>query len=56
MKNINLKYETEREYRDEIERLTVIIENTPSGSARRRASNRRMRLQKELFVLINRDI
>lgn len=52
MRKVNRRFHTIEEYRAEIERATIIINGTESDSARIRMRKYRMRLQKELFSLM----
>lgn len=51
-KRINKRFETPEEYRAEIERASIIINGTESMEARARMWRYRMRLEKELFGLM----
>jgi len=55
-RGINLRFQTETEYREEIERASVIIRGTPSQETRDRWTQYRNRLEKELFVLLFENI
>ena len=52
MKNINKRFQTPEEYHKEIERASIIIRGTESMEARARMFKYRMRLEKELFMLL----
>ena len=51
-KRINKRFDTIEQYREEIERASVIINGTESEAARIRMRRYRMRLEKELFSLM----
>lgn len=52
MRKVNRRFDTIEKYREEIERASVIINGTESEAARIRMRRYRMRLEKELFSLM----
>lgn len=52
MRKVNRRFDTIEQYREEIERASVIINGTESEAARIRMRRYRMRLEKELFSLM----
>lgn len=54
--NINRRFNTADEYREEIEKASAIIRGTPSEAIRQKWIRKRFRLEKEYFSLLFNNI